>query len=82
MKVWHGNYDGKRVAMVAARNQKEAAAAIGTSIYDLRQYYTSFRPETDEEIAAALEPLVVWVREANSNDEWIRRDPIKLDVTP
>ena len=76
MKVFQGNYDGRREAMVAARNQKDAAQALGTSVHSLRSFYSSHKPESDNDLAATLEPGVVWLRSMRSypRGEWVKRE--------
>ena len=43
VKCWIGNLDGKRQGLIVARNQKEAAKVIGTSLHDFRNFWTEQR---------------------------------------
>ena len=73
MKVYITNYDGRRWAMVAAKNQKEAAKAIGTTLYDFRNYATEAHKEDDVDIAMS-KPGAVFLSGMNHILNWVEME--------
>lgn len=72
MKVFGGNYDGRREGVIAARSQKEAAKFVGVSLYHFRLYWCETGNE--EDIAQALtEPGTLFIRRMLSRDDWERK---------
>jgi hypothetical protein len=72
VKVYWGNYDGRHYAMVAAKNQREGAAAIGTSLYDFRNFYTEAADDADRAVALTA-PGTVFLQEMQSQKPWTQR---------
>ena len=70
MKVYVGNYDGRRYAMVAARNQKAAAAALGMSLHGFRQFFQGHTPQSAEDELALSMPGVVWGKPMSFGGVW------------
>lgn len=52
MKVYCMNWDGRRERMVAAKNKKTAAAALGVTIYQFNLY--AHETGNDDDIATAM----------------------------
>lgn len=75
LKVYGGNYDGRRRGLIAAKNQKEAAAIAHSSVYGFRQFWSE--THNHEEIATALQrPRTLLLRLFNDREgEWLPDTP-------
>ena len=73
MKVFRGNYDGRRYAVVAAKNQKDAAAALNMTVHSMRGFFYTMASHESEEAKKALAcPGTVFVRGMKARKaEWL-----------
>jgi len=69
MKCWIGNYDGRREAMVIARNQKTAARVAETGLHTFRQFYMLQKAVPTGYKAETLYTRPMW-GSGYLNDEW------------
>ena len=68
MKCFQGNYDGMRVGLIIAANQKEAAAAgVGCSLYSFREFWSSTGAKPEQE----LKPNTLYTKPYDSRGPWI-----------
>lgn len=70
LKVFHGNYDGRREALVACTSMKRAAELIGTSLYDFRRYFLEVPPESEARSVALRNIETVFVRMMEPGTTW------------
>lgn len=67
LKCYQGNYDGSRKGLVFAHNQREAATAAMTSVYQFRNFWSEVNPPDGK-----FEPLTLYTRpyDARETREW------------
>ena len=78
LRVYYlGNWDGKRAAMVAAPNQKEACRLLRTSPHLFRVYGGQQTDDSRLVAVATSDPGRVWTRPIYARDPtpWVFADP-------
>jgi hypothetical protein len=71
MKVFCMNWDGRKERMVAAKSQKAAIEALGTTRYHFSQYASETGNQSDIAIATG-HPGAVFEKSFNRDGGWVQ----------
>ncbi len=84
LKMWIGNYDGRRQGLVVASNRQRAIDIIDTDPHDFDNFWAEV-PSTRmdaEDPAGDIEPDVLYLRpfQRFKNSKWKKREVDPLDI--
>ena len=68
LKLWTGNYDGRRAGLVIAATKKRARDIVGRSVTEFNSYWHEAGPRLLES-AVGLEPEVLYTRPYDAKDD-------------